>query len=161
MDLPAKEAAALNSRYCNYGDGDSLRYINRRRQVERWLLERARAVGIKPEDDIPLHFLITSEKLPDPPIRGGAVLSFQAECLPIHLVSFTFDDGFYNYAREVERATLRIQHPLHGQVLEPRRLAAALRKYGWLPSRMPDGRYPRYIEAHLWTRRVSDFTGPD
>ena len=124
--MSGRKAAALNSRYCNYGDGDSLRYINRRKQVERWLLQRARAVGIRPEDDIPLHFLIISEKLPDPRIRGGAVLSLRAQCLPIHLVSFTFDDGLYNYAREVERATLRIQHELHGQVLESRRLATAL-----------------------------------
>jgi hypothetical protein len=116
--------------------------------------------GIQPENTKPLYFLLSNEERPDPPVRAGKVLSIPAENIPAHLVSFTFDDCFYNYQRIVEGKDIGLDHPMHGQVLNGEQVADTLKNLGWLPVHEPNGRTPRYIEAQVWTRRISDFADP-
>ena len=161
MDMGIDEAAAHNERHCHYSvGGESRKYIEARIKVEEWLAAQAATNGIQPENTKPLYFLLSREEQPNPPIRAGKVLSIPAENIPAHLVSFTFDDCFYNYHRTVEGKDIGLDHAAHGRVLNGEQTADTLKTHGWPPEREPNGKTPRYIEAQLWTRRIEDFAEP-
>jgi hypothetical protein len=163
MDMDIEAAAKHNEHYCGYSTGHgSRKYIEDRQSIETWLAAQASVAGIEPENKKPLYFVLSREKVPVPHVRIGQTetLSIPLENIPSNLVSFTFDDSYYNHMQGAKGEAFHFTHPMHGKVLNGRQFADALAEHGWVPEREPGSGTMRYIEAQLWTRRIADFVSP-
>jgi hypothetical protein len=152
MDLQEEAALELTAKYTGYKfEGN---YYRRRQQVENWLAAQAKEEGVLIENPQPLYF-----KLTERPIVSPAVICIEAERIPPHFLSFTFDDSFENcHAAETGQAkTPKLVHPEHGKVYNADNIRERISGCGMLEGLCSVTGLLRYIEVQVWTRRIPEF----
>ncbi len=156
MDLFRADAVAMCEKLAPNRHVDTpgqAAYLEEREEVENWVRESAKAVGVDIKEKNPIYFALTTE--PEKSTPGRHVISIPADQIDLSRCSFTFDDSFNNYSfveTHGEKSGVD-PHPMHGVVLNADQAAKAIKKYGVL-GHYDDKR--RYIEVQMWDRPVTD-----
>jgi hypothetical protein len=146
---------------------DDYDYMERRTEIENWLRDGARAIGVDIRKENPVYFALTR----DPEafardFRWGVDASLRSErkfiVIPVSEVdlstcTFTHDDSFISHKVFAGRLG-SVPHPLQGIVFNTQQIVEALKTYGE-PGEL------RYIEAQMWDRpsaavKAAAKTGP-
>lgn len=126
-------------------------YIEERRNVEKWLFDRAIKSGVITDGNPPLYLTFSSEPAKNPK-EGRICINIPAERIPTEYLSFTVYDSFHNYSTLQGRPANNAPKELQPVVYTAVELSKLVLSSGF--PRLEDG---GYIECQIWRRNLSAF----
>lgn len=159
--LPDEEALKIMEALCDdtpFGSRfkDPARYLNNRKETERWVREGFIAKGGKPQESYPIPMVLGSSKwmvANAPKQEGSAEIRIPLAVVTEFDVSFTYPDSMISSWFGREKPAEYYQPDLHGRIFNLSEILSLVATKG-LPEedwgvKMPANLAP-YIEAQIW-----------